>query len=406
MEKRINEKSIKMVKDYDEVIFDAESDFFAFVKSEKEATEEKKLPLNALAPKGVEYSTFFDDKKAFGSSRVYADMEVPDVLAPENEFFMDSLEDKGGQMFIPVPEVNKYIWVPVRAQAYASLLNIAGLACKGMKNVSDEGAFFSVPPEERAKIIDTFLQRAKDVRTKKMTGPRMATVIIVNRKVNYFGSSDYLLLTDDLVFSSVRDALKEDYTDAAMASAVFTYEKTVADFQLNDDELNDQFGEVIGDDDVTTGIRVINSASGTAAARVLPYVEFGGKKIAFDSTKKTFAVKHYGKEKDVKSLFEDELCKFIKASFGELDEIIEELGNTELKNPAKVVQDIIKNVKFLNKNDAKVKMAEASNMKEATAIDVVLLLADDTAVVTQRWLFMLDYKAIDNGTYSWANFKK
>ena len=241
-----------------------------------------------------------------------------------------------------------------------------------------------------------------------MTGPRMGTVIIVNRKVNYFGSSDYLLLTDDLVFNSVRDALKEDYADAAMTSAVFTYEKTVADFQLNDDELNDQFGEVIGDDDtdVKTGIRVVNSASGNSAARVLPYVEIEGKKIAFDSTKENFVVKHYGKEKDVKTLFSDELGKFIKNSFGELDELIEELGNTELKNPAKVVQDIIKNVKFLNKNDAKVKMAEASNMKEATAIDVVLLLADDTAVVTQRWLFMLDYKAIDNGTYSWANFKK
>lgn len=393
-----NAKSISSVKDLDQVIFTEEKSLMEFLNSVKKNTEVRNVPLNLLCPKGAEYSLMLD-MSDFSHTRV-GDLDIPDI---GDEAVISCLMDSESQIFVTVPNGNKWKWMPLRGISYESLLERAELACKGLKRTVDTGRWFAVPAKERAKVIDLFLQSSKPVRTGKgMEGPRTAKVVAVHKKVNYFGSSAYAYAADRDVYNTAKKVLGKEFPNVALNKTWWDYGLTVTDLSLNDSNKNDSLLESLNATEekyssASYGIRIMNSLAGKSALKALPFVSVDGKKIAIDTGIKAKAI-HMGGS--IMDRFQDSLEAIVEKSFQEIDDLLEELGNIEISDVAKVIEEMSNNIPELH--------GITSAIKHGTAIDCLLEAIKDQPeeLIVSRYLLYLDYKSIEEGTFEWSSLKK
>lgn len=393
-----NTKTIASVKDNDNVVFTEEKALMEFLNSVKEATTVRNVPMNLLCPKGAEFN-LFADMGDFKKARV-GELDVPDL---GDEAVMSCLNDKEAQMFVTVPATNKWHWVPLRGCSYESLLERAELSCKALKRTEDSGRWFSVSAQKRAEVIDLFLQSSKPVKTGKgMEGPRTTKVVVVNDKVNYFGSAVYAYTADSDAYSVAKAMLGKEFPKVAIDKAWWDYSLTTMDLKLNDTNKDDALLETLNGAEekyssATYGVRLINSLNGKSALKAIPYVSIDGKKLVIDTGNRAKAI-HMGGT--ILEKFKDSIEALTERAFQDIDDILEELGNIEINNVSAVIEQMAAHIPELK--------GCSSNLKEGTAIDCLLEAVKDQAeeLVTARYLLYLDYQKIEEGSFDWSSFKK
>lgn len=394
-----NTKEISSVKDDQQIIFTDEQTLKDFLKSVKDSTEVRSVPLNCLCPKGAEYSLMLDMSE-FKRARV-GELDVPDI---NDQAVMSCLEDHEAQIFVTVPSANKWHWVPLRGIAYPSLLERAELGCKALKRTVDTGRWFSVSAPQRAEVIDLFLQSSKPVRTGKgMEGPRTCKAVIVNNKVNYFGSSAYAYADDAGAYSTAKKTLGKEFPNVVLEKGWWDYGLTVLDLRLHDEGKDDSLLESLNAEEekyssAYYGVRVLNSINGKSALKALPFVAIDGKKIAIETGVKARAV-HMG-DKSILERFQDSIETLTERAFQEIDDIIESLGNIAISDVSKVIEEMANNIPDLR--------GIKSSLKEGTGMDCLLeaIKNQPEELVTSRYLLYLDYKKIEEGDFDWSSFKK
>lgn len=393
-----NEKTILSVKDTDQVIFTEEKSLMEFLNSVKKNTEVRNVPLNLLCPKGAEFELLLD-MSDFSRARVGA-LDVPDI---NDKAVMSCLEDHESQLFVTIPGANKWHWVPLRGISYESLLERAELSCKALKRTADSARWFAVPAKERGEVIDLFLQSSKPAGGKGVSGPRTCKCVVVNRKVNYFGSASYAYVADCDAYSTTKKILGKEFPKVALEKGWWSYEITTLDLRMNDSIRDDSLLETLNNAEekyssAFYGVRVINSLNGKSALKAIPYVSIDGKKIAIDTGCKAKAI-HMGSSA-ILERFQDSLEELSEKAFEEIDEIIEGLGNVEIKDVSFVVSQMADHIPELH--------GIQSAIKHGTAIDCLLEAVKDQAeeLVTARYLLYLDYQKIEEGSFDWSSFKK
>jgi hypothetical protein len=342
-----------------------------------------------------------DMHETFANARVGNNLDIPDI---GDESVLSCLMDSEAQMFVTLPSANKWVWAPIRGISYNSLLERSELSCKALKRTIDTSRWYSVSAKERGEVIDLFLQSAKPVKTGRgMEGPRTCKVVVVNRKVNYFGSAVYEYTADADAYDVVKATLGNSFPDVNLEKAWWDYGLTVLDLRLNDEAKDDSLLESLNGAEekyssACYGIRLVNSINGQSALKALPFIEVDGKKIAIETGARAKSI-HMGGS-SILQRFKESLNTLTKKAFEEIDEIIERLGNVSINDVSNVISQMADNIPELK--------GITSSMKEGTGMDCLLeaIQNQPEELVTSRYLLYLDYKKIEEGEFDWSSFKK
>lgn len=394
-----NIKNIKGVKDTDQVIFNDEHVLIEFLNSVKQETEVRNVPLNMLCPKGAEYGLLLD-MSSFKKARVGNNLDIPDI---GDESVLSCLEDNEAQIFVTVPGANRWHWVPLRGCSYDSLLERAELSCKALKRTTDTSRWYSVSAEKRAETIDMFLQAAKPVGGKGISGPRTCQTIIINNKVNYFGSAAYSYTADIDAYDVIKKNLGKEFPKVDLEKGWWGYDISVLDLCLNDESKDDSLLSSLNADEekyssACYGVRMINSLNGKSALKALPFIKVDGVKITIDTGVRAKTI-HMGGS-SILERFQDSLKSLVEKAFEDIDDILERLGNVEIDDVSLVIQRMAENIPEMR--------GCSSTLKEGTAMDCLLEAVRDQPeeLIVSRYLLYLDYKAIEEGTFEWSSLKK
>jgi hypothetical protein len=246
------------------------------------------------------------------------------------------------------------------------------------------------------------LQAAKPVGGKGVSGPRTCQVIVIHKKVNYFGSAAYAYAADCDAYGVAKAELGKEFPNVTLDKGWWDYSLTTLDLRLNNSSKDDALLETLNAveekySSAYYGVRLLNSLNGRSALKALPYVCVDGVKIAIDTGVKAKSV-HMGGS--LLERFQESLNVISERAFQEIDDILECLGNVEIDDVSKVISQMADNIPDLR--------GITSTIKDGTGMDCLLEAVRDQPeeLITARYLLYLDYKAIEDGKFEWSSLKK
>ena len=232
-------------------------------------------------------------------------------------------------------------------------------------------------------MLNIFPKKTKDVLSGALRGQffseglklnkEQTNILVRDGKVVRFKSEHYEDLNAAEGIYEVEKYLKEEFPDFDYETTQVSEEFLLVEYWLNDDLEEDSLKQALENigikaDKVRILLRFTTSDVGNSAMRVTPVFEVDGTKLAL---KPSAAVEHL--EGNTVSMLAEGMMKNFATSFCEMEDKIEELGNTQVKHVAGCFKHMAKKLNVFSADAIKAKVALLKDTS-GTAADVYVAL--------------------------------
>lgn len=328
---------------------------------------------------------YADEIRSFGVSNmpilaesIIEDKGMKDTCSTSQ--FNECVADIGIFTALPNSEGTAYETFAGRFTSYLSMYDRSGTSCRMIKTIHSHGEITALSAEERGEEINRGWQTSKE----------LLSVYIPDGKIGYFGSKKYVILSMEEGLDSVVHELSASYPDAKYIAGNVSYEYILAEWKLNacEDEESyalrlEELGVIDKDQKTPFYLRYSTSNVGNAKMSVRLFVEIAGVKIPLG---KPQSIWHHSDKfiGDKERLDHDNGCSmddfrtkltWIGRLLKENEDIIEVLGNTDIKHPAGCLQHLLAECNSIPAKDKKSAIEDMDTLYPDTcsAIDVYIM---------------------------------
>lgn len=253
---------------------------------------------------------------------------------------------------------------PLRWTALDSLLGRAGIDGSRLRRTKPSAKKEVMPPEIKASMITGSL----------IYNSETTSLLVRDGKVTNIGSEKYQVLSAKKGIDTLEGYLGTTHPKFAYQTGMVSHEYLVADYLINDDEMEQSFMfamQQAGIDqikEVKAGIRFTTSNVGTSKMRARLFLVINGSDVMFG--------KAIGEAHETGSSIEGFGSKLpqVDALFSEAEEKVEELGNTPIQFPGSCFRYMAEKAGFSATFSAKKAEDISAKYSSATAIDIYLEL--------------------------------
>lgn len=295
-------------------------------------------------------------------------------------------ENCGGErangLFTAVPTENgKYENYANRVISYPSLHERSGTACRMITTIKSSNYITALSAEERGEEVNRGWQ----------TSSEPLKVYIPDGKISFYGSSVYVILPFIEGYDAVKEELTVSYPNHKYRGGQIDHSYIYGEWTLNSDEeesyalMLEELGAIKKGEKTPFTLRYSTSNVGNAKMSVRLLVEIGGTAIPLG---KPQSIWHHNKKAVVEKekLTADNGCSiedfktkltWLGNILKENEDIIENLGNTEIEHPTGCLQHILADMHTISAKDKKKALDDMQTLypDKCTAIDVYLMLS-------------------------------
>lgn len=334
------------------------------------------------------HSVYANELRCFGVSNlpilaktIIEDKEMGDTVS--EEIFNENVGgERANGLFTALPTKDgKYENYANRVISYTSLHERSGTACRMITKVKSSGYITALSAEERGEEVNRGWQ----------TSGEELKVYIPDGKISFYGSEVYVILPFIDGYNAIKEELKNSYPDAEYVSGQLDHEYIYGEWNLEATEAEsyalmlEDLGVIQKGEETPFKLRYSTSNVGNAKMSARLMVEIGGISLPLGKPQNVW---HHKKKAvtDVSKLTDDNGCSIdnfkVKLSWlgnimKENEDVIEQLGNTEIEHPAGCLQHLIADIKSISAKDRKKAIEDMDTLypDKCTAIDVYLMVS-------------------------------
>lgn len=292
-------------------------------------------------------------------------------LNNSDEELAQTARDTG--LLLVYPKDGKLTVVPTRYTAFSSICARAGINGTTISQMDDKPLVHVLPLIEKAQ----WLSRGFSLHD------GYCQILYRDGKVSAMLSADYVIMPANQIVPLMEERLKKEFEHLEFQGGTFSHEYLVLDYILNaadtEEDLRIKLNEYgLNINTLSSGFRFSTSDIGYSKVTVTPFLIINGVKTYLSSP---IAVTHLGK--NTPELFIEKL-QDLGTLVKESEDIIEALGNMEIKYPAGCFSHIVDDHSVLKSGSEAI--LESLRLKypvgkTCTAIDIYIALS---SIVDER----------------------
>jgi hypothetical protein len=295
---------------------------------------------------------------------------VPDERCPEvpQDDFETAVVDRG--VFVATPVDGEMKIYPSIYTAFNGICARAGITGSLIRNTELNRSFEPMDAETRGNWLTYGFHHNRGG----------AKFRICDGFIDACNSDGYVWLSEEKGYNAVLKELQKEHPEATFKGGSVSHEYLYVEIDMNDEIALDGFKQMLEGFGVTVesircGVYYATSDVGNACMSAFPYYELNGTRFRVG---KGISLRHEGDASI--AVFKSKL-KNLAMLWQEAEDIVEKLGNTEIKFPAGCLQQVIEENPWLPAKASKAVLEEAlrkygNGAKSATAFDVYLMVAD------------------------------
>lgn len=284
------------------------------------------------------------------------------ALDNSNEELIETARDTG--LMLGFPANGGIVVKPTRYTAFTSICQRAGISGSTISNMDEKPLISVLPTMEKAQWLSRgFSLHKADCK-----------ILYRDGKVSSMLSKEYEILPANETIPRFERKLREDHPDLTFSSGMFSHEYLVLDYMLNDDIMEDSFISMLSEYGVSAktvkaGVRFSTSDVGNSCVTAAPFYDLDGARIRLGKPICLSHDKGHSIEQFIKML------NGLAMVFKENEDLVEKLGNTQIKHPGGCFLHIIdKNRSLRSGSEDLADELDAEFPAGCTAIDVFLAL--------------------------------